>query len=96
MIESRVTRCQLCDAPVEWKTTPSGLRIPIDPTPHATGPLYIDEKTGHVRVLHTEDRAVFKGTRYSSHHATCPARQAEKDRALEGRRDRKKNDPDDG
>jgi hypothetical protein len=74
-----MTRCQICEASVEWKTTPSGLRIPIDPLPNPKGPLGI-WPDGTVRIIATEDREAFRGLRYTSHWATCPAAQQRKGR----------------
>jgi hypothetical protein len=72
-----MNRCQLCDATIAWMTTPSGLRIPVDPVPNPKGPLRIDE-LGQVRILYIDDRAMFHGLRYTSHWATCPATQQRK------------------
>lgn len=67
-----MSRCQLCDATVEWKTTPSGLRIPVDPTPNAAGPLRL-LANGCVQIIPVEHRDSETRPRYTSHWMTCPA-----------------------
>jgi hypothetical protein len=72
-----VSRCTLCDATVDWKTTVSGLRMPIDPAPHPAGHIAI-LPNGCIFVIPLEDRGDFDATRYMSHWSTCPAQAAAK------------------
>ena len=72
-----MSRCQLCDAVIDWKTTVSGLRLPVDITPSDSGALRI-LKSGHVQIIPMEDRPETPPPRYTSHWTTCPAAAAAK------------------
>jgi hypothetical protein len=72
-----MSRCTLCEAVVEWRTTRSGIRLPIDPTPHPAGALSL-LPTGELLIIPMEERETFVGTRYRSHFSTCPVQAAAK------------------
>jgi hypothetical protein len=67
-----MSRCQVCGLRIEWKSTVSGMRIPLDAMPSAAGTLRLLE-SGHVQVIPTEERATDTRPRYTSHWNTCPA-----------------------
>jgi hypothetical protein len=69
-----VSRCQLCEQRIEWKTSVSGLRIPLDPQPNPLGTLRL-LTSGHVQVIPVEERGTLTEPRprYMSHWQSCPA-----------------------
>ena len=64
--------CRSCGAPILWRETHAGRRMPIDPEPVADGNVVIEGDIAEV--LKAEHLARLGGDvpRYRSHFATCP------------------------
>ena len=60
-----MSMCRSCNAPIEWRRTLSGTRIPIDPSPVENGNVVL-LTGGLCKVV-----APGEGT-HVSHFATCP------------------------
>lgn len=66
------SRCRSCHAPIAWRRTPAGSRIPLDPTPRDDGNVAIVDM-GAVTLTATEAACADPSVaRYASHFATCP------------------------
>lgn len=66
------TACRSCGAPVVWRLTPSGKRMPVDPVPTGDGTVVID---GAKAIALSADALADLDAwepRYTSHFATCP------------------------
>lgn len=71
------SRCRSCSAPIAWRRTVKGGRIPLDPAPAATGNVtVVDGGRGVALVLNDDEIAEIAERpdvpRYVSHFATCP------------------------
>lgn len=64
--------CRACKAPIVWALTAKDRRIPLDPTPSATGNIVrTEEKPGVYRaaVVASGSQAAL----YTAHFVTCPS-----------------------
>ncbi|MFD3431133.1 hypothetical protein [Nocardia fluminea] len=66
------SRCRSCSAPIAWRRTAEGKRIPLDPEPVAGGNLMIAGNGTALVVGPTASPAINSDIRYVSHFATCP------------------------
>lgn len=62
--------CRSCQAPIRWKLTEAGKRMPIDRDPVPDGNVVLLDGD-RVHVLHA-DEVADDVPRYVSHFATCP------------------------
>ena len=60
--------CKSCGAPVIWKVTEGGKKIPIDPEPCEDGNLILFGTGAHPLSM----MKIWTGDKYKSHFATCP------------------------
>lgn len=67
-----MSACTICEAPIQWMSTITGIRLPIDPKPTPKGNIVI-LPSGRIRIIPVEERDRSHGPRYTSHYQTCPA-----------------------
>jgi hypothetical protein len=68
--------CRSCDAPVTWVITPTGARMPLDPTPAPDGNVWIAALAPSgdmvIGVSLNNDGVPPDKTSYVSHYVSCP------------------------
>lgn len=74
-VEYPTEPCRSCAQPIIWCVTQNGYDMPVDPQPHPTGNIVLEQRGGGLKpvatVLNSKDRAGRMGT-HRSHFATCP------------------------
>ena len=72
MLATGQSRCRSCAAPIAWRVSPAGKRLPLDPEPTESGNVVVDGTTA--RALSADALADLDvwTPRYTSHFATCP------------------------
>lgn len=65
--------CRSCGAPILWvRMAKSGKANPLDPIPHPTGNVVLDDGGRAHYLKRGQERFIAPSERYVSHFSTCP------------------------